>query len=348
MKKYLILIVSVVLVSCKQFYEPEIDSEPVIITIQGLLTNEKGNVSVIISKAVPFDTASMFAKDGNATVTVSDDEGNVYSLYNNGRGVYINSNFTGEIGRTYTLHVITQAGDEFVSSPEKMPEAFTIDSIYGKRVTKDIVYETDRNGSYITRDTAVEFYTDLGSSGAEMPRCRFESLVTVLYYYIIFDCTPDKKVVYGWFSSYPNKDPDVTSDKFIKTQNVVKGHNLCFFVDKRTIHPDTIDVYVAGWLYALIKYNLNEKSQTYYQNITDQMKASDKLFAPIPSQLPSNISCVNNTNKKVIGNFEVSSIERKYYRCIIEKKILLVEKDKFPGLTYKGEVIENKPLFFNY
>jgi hypothetical protein len=347
MEKYFILLATVIIVSCKQYYEPGIDTEASIVNIQGLLTNENGNVSVTISKAIPFDTVSSFVNDGNSSVTIVDDAGKVYVLNNNGSGVYSNNNLAGEIGHAYTLHVITQSGDEFVSSPETMPGDFTLDSIYGQHIKKAVVNETT-NGDFIINVSGVEFFTDLGSSSGELPRCRFESLVTYLYWYFIYWGTPRLTTVYGWSSFNPNREPNVTSDRFSKTQNVVKEHNLCFFVDTHTVHPDSVDVSVLGWLFTLTKYNLNSKSQAYYQNIANQLEASDKLFAPVPSQLPSNISCINNPDKKIIGFFEVSSVERKYYHCFLDKNIQFVEKDNFPGFSNEGEVLSVEPSFFLY
>ncbi|OGU54095.1 MAG: hypothetical protein A2V66_07470 [Ignavibacteria bacterium RBG_13_36_8] len=63
----------------------------------------------------------------DATVTISDNAGIVFELYEYSPGNYRNQNFSAVIGRTYTLNVITE-GREY-SAVSQMPSPLELDSV---------------------------------------------------------------------------------------------------------------------------------------------------------------------------------------------------------------------------
>jgi hypothetical protein len=80
----------------------------------------------------------------DATVSISDDQGNKSYLNNLNNGIYKTDSleFRGSVGRTYTLHILTNEGEEYESDPCLMQSVAEIDSIYIERDQRLISNET--------------------------------------------------------------------------------------------------------------------------------------------------------------------------------------------------------------
>ncbi len=123
--KYILL--AVVLLSCDEATELDLRQTPSRIVIEGLVTNKPGMQSVIISRSTQFYASGQTPRVTDAAVVVTDDTGLSINFLHNPRnhadstGIYVPEvDFTGQIGRTYTLRVDVdgesyQAMDEMVS-----------------------------------------------------------------------------------------------------------------------------------------------------------------------------------------------------------------------------------------
>jgi len=95
------------------------------------------------------------------------------------------SSFTGIPGKTYVLEIALADGTEYRSTPEKMPVAVPIDSIYGEYLT----IPTDDNN---TNQTGVQVFLDAHSDDGESKNFRYtyrESFETPVPYPSLYDWT---------------------------------------------------------------------------------------------------------------------------------------------------------------
>lgn len=79
------------------------DSEPQIV-IEGKISTDTTEYSVFVSQTVPYNAASNTYID-NASVSISDDQGNVQTLTSVGNGEYQTPLMAGMVGQTYTISV---------------------------------------------------------------------------------------------------------------------------------------------------------------------------------------------------------------------------------------------------
>lgn len=79
------------------------DSEPQIV-IEGKISTDTTVYSVFVSQTVPYNAASNTYID-NASVSISDDQGNVQTLTSVGNGEYQTALMAGMVGQTYTISV---------------------------------------------------------------------------------------------------------------------------------------------------------------------------------------------------------------------------------------------------
>jgi hypothetical protein len=135
MKKNIMLtIIALVLFSCDEAIQLDLQQVPPRIVIEGLVTNKTGYQFVKISMTVDFYASGKTPRVTDAAVRIADDLGNEYLFTHNPRnhadsmGIYLPEDpFTGAIGRTYTLRV--QAGEEFYEATDKMVSIIPMDSL---------------------------------------------------------------------------------------------------------------------------------------------------------------------------------------------------------------------------
>lgn len=96
-------------------------------------------------------------------------------------------------------------------------------------------------------------------------------------------------------------------------------------------------------------FSINEDSYTYYLNINKQLTPDEGIFSPVPSQIESNIYCVNDENRAAAGLFEASSVtarEYLYRRPPREPHPLLRETDKYYTIPPPGCAVDEVPSFW--
>ena len=125
------------LCTCIDPYTPKLRGYDSLLVIDGLITDANTSYSVKLSRTFQVQNSTP-AMVSDANVFITDNAGNNITLSSTGNGLYKTDSidFTGSVGRTYSLHITTKEGDEYVSDPGTMQSVPDIDSIY---FTKDQV-----------------------------------------------------------------------------------------------------------------------------------------------------------------------------------------------------------------
>lgn len=128
MYKLLFMVPAVlVLAACEKVIEVEVDDADERLVIQGNITQEPGPYFVNIHKSVALGETNDFPPVQNASVTISDDLGNVEPLQEAEPGVYATSAMQGQPGRTYFLNV--QADGKTYTAKSTMPQPVSLDAL---------------------------------------------------------------------------------------------------------------------------------------------------------------------------------------------------------------------------
>ena len=115
------------LTACEEeIYIPLDNAEPVIV-IEGRITNLAEPNIVRITRTTDFYDPSSVPMVRNATVYAEDNKGHTWYFLERRPGHYLNNQFTGEPGTTYTLHV--QADNKSYKASSYMPAPVPIDSL---------------------------------------------------------------------------------------------------------------------------------------------------------------------------------------------------------------------------
>jgi hypothetical protein len=116
------------IVSCEKVVELDLDDAQQMIVVEGIVHDSIGDNFVLLSKSKSFnDNNGSFEKVTGASVIISDNLGNIFTLSETEPGRYQSSTLEGISGRKYLLN-ITVSG-KTITSESTMPQRVALDSL---------------------------------------------------------------------------------------------------------------------------------------------------------------------------------------------------------------------------
>lgn len=315
---FLALSLSLLTISCVEKINFNIDENSDQIVIVGSITTKPGPYFIRIHKAVDF-YEGLYASSNpieNAKVVISSDDGQIEILTNIGSGLYqTNANgIRGQIGKSYSVSVTTEAENMYQSKRETIVEAPQIDSLYFQYEEKDVLL----NHNITVKGKSVNILVD-------------------------FHDQIDQENYYSWtwkntykFETFP--------EKFIGVDGIVDplpcsffGCNCCIcwhtseeqndleFAQDRLFNGKKVEKQlvanmplIAGEFHFKHYINVSQKSISkeafeFWRQIKEQ-KSTSTLFATPPAKINGNIININNPGEDVWGYFSASDVkERSFY-----------------------------------
>ena len=119
--RYLYILLVLVLTGCIDPIILEQDKEVKVLVVEGGITTEFGPHAIKLTRSAQYGDVFVgeIKNELGAKLFIRDEFGNTVSLLENGNGVYTTpSDYKGEVGRKYTLIIISKDGVEYQSYPE--------------------------------------------------------------------------------------------------------------------------------------------------------------------------------------------------------------------------------------
>jgi hypothetical protein len=350
----LLVVVIITSTSCREAYFPDdIRSLENTLIIEGMIC-EGYSPEVSISYAMGYYETTQIPVS-NATVVITDNLGNQVELPEESTGLYkpVSDEFKGVNGREYTLQVNTPDGNEYKSDMVKINEKPVIDSIYARLGALD-VYSYNSDGEPVTKtkiQNGFYLFTDLSAETNSTVYYRFSTSVIRLFDYLMQPpMAPQAYNIYIW--ERPAVIDDFYSVDFTNANNgrqILPQHKICYlqWIEK----PPKYAIATKSstpWVLILKVYAISAGVYDYYHSIDQQLNSDNHMFAPVPSQIKTNIHCINDPARTVSGVFEASSMAVSY------KAFLYINRDQlrskilsgFPDSLGSGQVGENPPDFW--
>lgn len=296
--------------SCRDVYYPDdIDSSARIPVVQGIIT--AGEIPrVTLTWARNYEDNVLEPIIG-AEVYVSDDKGNLEALTETNPGNYSSlGDIIGVIGNTYTLRVVLPDGNEFLSKPQLLMQPPMIDSLYASPGTRDGVTYSSSKKPIITRQLGLHVSADLSGQGNKNLYFRFNTRVVKEMVYTADIGSPASHSVYLWETKYLDNSYSVDNTLPSDGGQLLPAHSIGFlwYYYDATLETETSTApFTEGWILTFKVYNISQDVFGYYNSIGSQLNSDDQIFAPVASQVKSNLHCVNDPVQKVAGVFEASS-----------------------------------------
>jgi len=294
-----------VLSTCIEPYAPEIYGYASLLVVDGLITNENSSYTVKLSRTMQENISPEIVTD--AVLFITDDSGNNFPLGNFGDGIYKtdSTQFTGIIGRTYTLNIITSEGEVYKSDPCLMYDVPGIDSVFFEK-DEELV----NNG---TENTAgIRIYV------------RSEEGYDARYYRWDFEETwkfkipnPSKLIYFSQLNIQPNPDVREYCWKNRKSDEILI--NRIYKGDSKRIEKmpvtfiasDKSDRLLLHYSILIRQFSVSQKEYEFWYNLSKVNKMGGDIFAAQPYSVTSNLHSENDPDKRVLGYFQVSAVSQK-------------------------------------
>ena len=122
-----IILFSVAFSACRKEITLDLENESNKVVIEAILNEGPGPNTVQLTRSLDFDASNTFPAISNATVTLSDDQGNSEQLTETAPGIYTTAALVGGQGRTYQLNTVVD--DKTYTAQCSMPVAVAMDTL---------------------------------------------------------------------------------------------------------------------------------------------------------------------------------------------------------------------------
>jgi hypothetical protein len=337
-RSLIILSIVLLLCTCIDPYEPKLEGFDSLLVVEGMITNQKLPYEVKLSRTMQRPDL-IPEKVSDATVFINDENGIRTNLKNYGAGLYKtdSSSFTGTIGKTYTLNIITRDGKEYKSEPCIMTSVPEIDTIY---YAKEINFSNNQSESH----EGIKIYLD-SKEGDETNRYlrweyeetwKFRVPLTKRFNYINekLILPLDNVKEYCWKQQ---KSKEVLFHSLaLGERNIIKKEPICF------ISPDKSDRLTIQYSILIKQYSISKKESEFWDNLKKVNESGGDIFGSQPFAVISNLSNKNNPFEKVLGYFQVSAVKQKRKDITYRE----LKKLELPLFDYNCERIETSPSDF--
>jgi hypothetical protein len=279
------------------------------LVVEGLVTND--STPYIIKLSLSKQSASSVTRAvSDATVSISDETGNITTLNETESGIYRTDSllFKGEIGKTYQLHIKTSNGNEYVSDSCQMLPVPEIDTIYYEKDEKFLHNET------VARE-GLSIYLGLKPGEGKDYFLRWDYDETWKFKVpdpALFDYINDTIIIpippneYHELCYKSNKSSDIlTGEVSTGIISSLKGIPIQF------IAPEESDRLTIRYSIQVDQYSISQKEFSFWNDLKEVDEPNGGIFGSQPFSVLSNVKNINNPTEPVLGYFQVSAVTRK-------------------------------------
>lgn len=301
----LLLMISVS--SCVDPFYLELEDFENLLVVEALITDELASNTIKLSRTYQDENAPPDLLE-NAQVSVSDELGVLCVFHEQQPGIYKSDStqFRGRIGGTYTLHILTDDGLEYISTPSTMTAVPDIDSIYYESDSE--IYDAGK-----VEEVGLRIYLDTETQDTlgDYLRWEFEEV---------------------WKFRVPN--PILSQDLgFKKYKTGTAKNDICWryerskqilihssaeqngdLISRKPIHfiaPSRSDRLLRQYSIQVSQYSVSREEFLFWEKLKEITESEGDIFEKQPFPIGGNISCTNAENIKVLGYFSVSAVKKK-------------------------------------
>ena len=312
-KRYIIMLLLVIgggvmlFQQCVEPFTPEVRKYADLLVIDGTLTDELGTQTITVSRTSNYNESGFIPENG-CSVTVLDDQGNIFPYTGKGSGRYQAEFYQGDVqyGRAYMLRVISNDGKVYESDYQTIKPAPQIDSVTAVAETK--ITAEDPVGLY-----GYQFYVNTSDPTGNTRYYRW-SMEETWEYHAPFEVA----FMYDGVLHANYSFPDDRS-KCWKTMEVPGIYSAT----SRDIANDVLKNVKLNYVstgtnrlkvrYSLLvkQYALSAEGYEFWSGLEKQTQESGGLYESQPYMIRGNITCVSNPGEVALGFFSASGVSQK-------------------------------------
>lgn len=340
---YFVLIVAV-FAGCEDIYNPKIDWVDGVMVVDARIVDGQENNVIHLYQSLSFaDESERYAEIIGAKVSLIDNHLNEIQLQESSNGIF-DVDFLLNENVEYKLKIEYQ-GDIIESEFEPVPRKPELDSMYGIESIKIIQNGGETNVNDFRPKDGYQLYADIENDN-DLKYYRFTARKIYQYTYYIPDLILGELVVYCWRTLQPRESFNIAGPTEYSSSIDIVKHPLFFMEQTAGVQGGQ---YFNGWILFLNQYSLSQNAYNFYKDLNSQLNADGRLFDPLYVQARNNLKCINNPDKLILGNFEISRVvERRYFVDYMgaTKGYFLKEIPYFYDISQEGESVDVQPDFW--
>lgn len=291
---------------CVEEFQVEFEDFESVLVIEATITDQMALQEVLLTRTYEFE-AEETAKESGAQIFVIGSDGNRYAFIEAEEGRYVSDQtFAATADVEYHLSVETKDGRTYGSGTKVLPNLAQVDDVSARRFTNDLGV----NGMGI--------FLDAKTPGATSSYYRFEYDET--YKIIAPEWAPiELEVIEG---NNPRIIKTVRSlDE--KTCYATRSSNRIILEDTEGLDGNEIknklirfipsDDFILSHRYSILVRQYSQSVETYnFYETLNTFSTSENLFSENqPGFLEGNVFSETDRNEKVVGYFDVSTVDEK-------------------------------------
>jgi hypothetical protein len=308
--KVFVVAMFLLVAGCIQKFTPNLHTTQYYLVVTGLITDQPEIYTVKLFWSItPGETASVPVS--GCDVSVYDDLGHVYQFTESSTPGYYNSDsseFRGETGRSYTLHIETNNATSthytYESEPVEMKKVPSIDSLYSEKV---VIRESTATSS---AEEGCQIYLDTYDPTGNCKFFRWDYVETWRFK-IPWEGVFNKIC---WVSD--NSSAINIKSTGVLSQDRIEGYPINFISNQTDRLSERYSILVN-------QYSISESEYLYWEQVKNLTNNNGGLYDIIPFSVTGNLFCMENPDENVLGYFSVSAKTSK--RIYVE--------DTFKGIT---------------
>jgi hypothetical protein len=300
---FFLLIISVS--TCIDPFYLELEDYESLMVVEGMITDEHTPNTIKLSRTFK-NSGSSPVMVSQAEVSVQDENGVFTIFHENEPGIYKSDpgQFTGRIGGTYSLHITTGDGLEYISDNCTMTAVPQIDSLY---------YEPDMefydNGK--VEEAGLRVYLDTDNRDQACPYMRWE-------FEEVWKFRVPYPVLHEDLGYLEYRTKHVENDicwKYEQSKQILiysseeESSNLISRKPIHFINPGRSSSLLRQYSIQVRQYSLSREEFSFWNNLREITESEGDIFEKQPFPIEGNIRCVNNEYVNVLGYFQVSAVK---------------------------------------
>ncbi|WP_207511751.1 DUF4249 domain-containing protein [Longitalea luteola] len=307
MRKIVYCCLLLVLLCCKDRYEPPVKApESGYLVIEGYISAD-GPAEIRLTRSIPLDDTARLINETLAKVELQGRDNSTFNLTENGQGIYRYNRQTLNPAQQYRLYIKTRAGKEYASEYVKVKIAPLIDKVDWIRdnaggLQISIATHDPNNSTWYYRWTTEEtweyhssYYTSLDFKRDSVTK----EIIGIQWRY------PDMSTERRWYICWSNQN----------ATNLILGSSAKLSID--SIHKPLVYIPVndikLSVLYSLNvkQYALSKEEYEFLEKMRKNSEETGNIFGRQPADLKGNIRCLSDPKEPVIGFIGIANRQEK-------------------------------------
>lgn len=314
----LLLAILTIHYGCRELFEPEIISfDHSILVVEGYIEVGGGKTSIKLGRTKPiYDPISFFPVEF-AMVTIEGEDGGVWSLSDEGNGVYISTDYLPE-NQDYQLNILTPQNEHYSSkmiTPIITPE---ISEITFEKLDGDVSIYANTFGNEEANYFIWEYKEDWAFRSRYLSSYRFnagtKSMALLKPEELTFNC---------WQADH--------SKRIILASS--QGYQNQYIHQKELLKIDSLSEKLSLRYSILVKQKaIDQEAFAFWEAVRKNSDDIGGIFSPLPSSIGGNLSNLDHPDEPVIGYISAGkSSERRIYidrRDVIPWRVVVPDYEK--------------------